>query len=39
MRFIAYHMTAARFPAFKDLSACDFSANEVNDALFGDFGS
>ena len=39
MRSIAYHMTAARFPAFKDLSALDFTANEINGALLGNFGS
>jgi DNA replication protein DnaC len=33
VRSIAYHMKAARFPAYKDLSGFDFSASEVNEAL------
>lgn len=31
-RSIAYHLTAARFPAEKDLSGFDFAASEVNEA-------
>lgn len=31
-RFIAYHIKAARFPAFKDLSGFDFAASKKNDA-------
>ena len=37
MRSIAYHMTAPPFPAFKDLSARDFSANEINGAFLRPF--
>lgn len=33
VRSIAYHMKAARFPAYKDLSGFDFSASEVNEAM------
>ena len=33
VRSIAYHMKVARFPAYKDLSGCDFAASEVNEAL------
>ena len=33
VRSIAYHMKAARFPAYKDLSGFDFAASEVNEAL------
>jgi DNA replication protein DnaC len=33
VRSIAYHMKAARFPAYKDLSGFDFVASEVNEAL------
>lgn len=32
VRSIAYHMKAARFPAYKDLSAFDFAASEINEA-------
>ena len=32
VRSIAYHMKAARFPAYKDLSGFDFSASEINEA-------
>jgi hypothetical protein len=32
VRSIAYHMKAARFPAYKDLSGFDFTASEVNEA-------
>lgn len=32
VRFIAYHMKAARFPAYKDLPNFDFSSSEVNEA-------
>ena len=39
---IAYHIKAARFPAYKDLAGFDFAASEVNKALvrqlhLGDF--
>jgi DNA replication protein DnaC len=33
VRSTAYHMKAARFPAYKDLSAFDFAASEVREAL------
>ena len=33
VRSIAYHMKAARFPAYKDLSGFDFSASEINEAV------
>ena len=33
VRSIAYHMKAARFPAYKDLSAFDFAASEMREAL------
>ena len=33
VRSTAYHMKAARFPAYKDLSAFDFSASEIREAL------
>ena len=33
VRSIAYHMKAARFPAYKDLSGFDFVASEINEAL------
>ena len=33
VRSIAYHMKAARFPAYKDLSGFDFAASEVNEAI------
>ena len=33
VRFIAYHMKAARFPAYKDLSGFTFAASEINEAL------
>jgi DNA replication protein DnaC len=33
VRSIAYHMKAARFPAYKDLSGFDFAASEMNEAL------
>jgi DNA replication protein DnaC len=32
VRFIAYHMKAARFPASKDLSGFDFMTSEINEA-------
>jgi DNA replication protein DnaC len=32
VRSIAYHMKAARFPAYKDISGFDFAASEVNEA-------
>jgi DNA replication protein DnaC len=32
VRSIAYHMKAARFPAYKDLSGFDFAAREINEA-------
>ena len=32
VRSIAYHMKAARFPAYKDLSGFDFSTSEINEA-------
>jgi DNA replication protein DnaC len=31
VRSIAYHMKAARFPAYKDLSRFDFAASEINE--------
>ena len=42
VRSIAYHIKAARFPAYKDLAGFDFAASEVNEALIrqlhrGDF--
>ena len=33
VRSAAYHMKAARFPAYKDLSGFDFAASEINEAL------
>ena len=33
VRSIAYHMKAARFPAYKDISGFDFGAREVREAL------
>jgi transposase InsO family protein len=33
VRSISYHMKAARFPAYKDLSGFDFAASKVNEAL------
>ncbi|KIN71492.1 Helper protein [Sulfitobacter guttiformis KCTC 32187] len=33
VRSISYHMKAARFPAYKDLSGFNFSASEINEAL------
>jgi DNA replication protein DnaC len=33
VRSIAYHMKAAHFPAYKDLSGFDFAASEMNEAL------
>lgn len=33
VRSIAYHMKAARFPAYKDLSGFNFAASEVNEVL------
>lgn len=33
VRSIAYHMKAARVPAYKDLSGFDFATSEVNEAL------
>jgi DNA replication protein DnaC len=32
VRSIAYHMKAARFPAYKDISGLDFAASEINEA-------
>ena len=32
VRSIAYHMKAARFPAYMDLSGFDFMASEINEA-------
>ncbi|MFL5194735.1 MAG: IS21-like element helper ATPase IstB [Microvirga sp.] len=32
VRSIAYHMKAARFPAYKDLSGFDFASSEINEA-------
>ncbi|UOA33227.1 Insertion sequence IS5376 putative ATP-binding protein [Sulfitobacter sp. DSM 110093] len=32
VRSIAYHMKAARFPAYKELSGFDFAASEINEA-------
>ena len=32
VRSIAYHMKAARFPAYKDISGFNFAASEVNEA-------
>jgi len=32
VRSIAYHMKAARFPAYKDLSGVDFAESEINEA-------
>src|SRR3546814_13141896 len=32
VRSIAYHMKAARFPAYKDISGYDFAASEINEA-------
>ena len=32
VRSIAYHMKAARFPAYKDLPGFDFMASEINEA-------
>ena len=32
VRSIAYHMKAARFPAYKDLSGFDLTASEINEA-------
>jgi hypothetical protein len=42
VRYIAFHIKAARFPAYKDLAGFDFAASEVNEALIrqlhrGDF--
>jgi DNA replication protein DnaC len=37
VRSIAYHMKAARCPAYKDLSGFDFAASEVNEALVRQF--
>jgi hypothetical protein len=31
VRSIAYHMKAARFPAYKDLSGFTFAASEINE--------
>jgi len=33
VRSIAYHMKAARFPAYKDLSGFDFTASEIREGL------
>ena len=35
VRSIAYHMKAARFPAYKDLSGFDFSSSEMIEATVG----
>lgn len=32
VRSIVYHLKAARFPAYKDLSGFDFAASEINEA-------
>jgi len=32
VRSIAYHMKAARFPAYKDISGYDFAASKINEA-------
>ncbi len=32
VRSIAYHMKAARFPAYKDISGFDFAASDINEA-------
>ncbi len=32
VRSIAYHMKAARFPAYKDISGFDFATSEINEA-------
>jgi DNA replication protein DnaC len=32
VRSIAYHMKAARFPAYKDISGFDFASSEINEA-------
>lgn len=37
VRSISYHMKAARFPAYKDLSCFDFAASEVREALVRQF--
>jgi len=33
VRSIAYHMKAARFPAYKDLSGFNFAASEINEVV------
>ena len=33
VRSVAYHIKAARFPAYKDLSGFDFASSEINEAL------
>ena len=33
VRSVAYHMKAARLPAYKDLSGFDFAASEANEAM------
>ena len=33
VRSVAYHMKAAHFPAYKDLSGFDFAASETNEAM------
>jgi hypothetical protein len=33
VRSIAYHLRAARFPAYKDLAGFDFAASEINEPL------
>lgn len=33
VRSIAYHLKAARFPTYKDLTGFDFAASEINEAL------
>src|SRR3546814_17872405 len=32
VRSISYHLKAARFPAYKDISGYDFAASEINEA-------
>ena len=39
VRSIAYHIKAARFPAYKDLSGFDFAASEINEATEIDRGA
>jgi DNA replication protein DnaC len=37
VRSLAYHMKAARFPAYKDLAGFAFSASEINEATARQF--